>query len=75
MFDEVKGYNPSDVNSIERYAVQLENKPFFEVVQSKGNLPSDAVMDYAVVIGKGIGLKQPVIIQLNDAKYIKNRVL
>lgn len=26
---------------------------------------------HAVVIGKGIGLKQPVIIQLNDAKYLK----
>lgn len=26
---------------------------------------------HAVVIGKGIGLKQPVIIQLNDAKYLR----
>jgi len=26
---------------------------------------------HAVAIGKGVGLKQPVIIQLNDAKYIK----
>lgn len=26
---------------------------------------------HAIVMGKGIGLKQPVIIQLNDAKYIQ----
>ena len=26
---------------------------------------------HAVVIGKGVGLKQPVIVQLNDAKYLK----
>ena len=26
---------------------------------------------HAVAIGKGVGLKQPVIIQLNDAKYLK----
>lgn len=27
------GYDPSDAKSIERFAVQLENKSFFEVVQ------------------------------------------
>jgi hypothetical protein len=26
---------------------------------------------HAVVIGKGIGLKQPVILQLNDMKYLQ----
>ena len=28
---------------------------------------------HAVVIGKGIGLKQPVIIQLNDMKFLQNK--
>ena len=26
---------------------------------------------HAIVIGKGIGLKQPIIIQLNDMQYLK----
>ena len=26
---------------------------------------------HAVVIGKGIGLKQPIILQLNDMKYLQ----
>lgn len=47
------GYDPSDANSIENYAVQLENKTFFEVVQEKGNLPSEAVMEYANRFRKG----------------------
>lgn len=47
------GYDPSDANSIERYAVQLENKTFFEIVQSKENLPSAAVKAYANKFRKG----------------------
>lgn len=47
------GYDPTDAKSIEKYAVQLENKTFLEVVQESGNLPSDAVMEYANRLRKG----------------------
>ncbi|SDW39331.1 DNA mismatch repair protein MutH [Lachnospiraceae bacterium KHCPX20] len=53
MFDEKLGYDPADAKSIEKYAVQLENKTFLEVVQESGNLPSDAVMEYANRFRKG----------------------
>ena len=53
MFDKLKGYDPSDVKSIENFAVQLENKTFFEIVKSKENLHSEAVMAYANKFRKG----------------------
>ena len=53
MFDEKLGYDSTDAKSIEKYAVQLENKTFLEVVQESGNLPSDAVMEYANRFRKG----------------------
>lgn len=34
--DKTLGYDPANAESIEQYAVQLENKTFFEVVQEKG---------------------------------------
>lgn len=53
MFDKAKGYDPSDVKSIEDYATQLENKTFLEVLQSKENISSDAAKDYANKSRKG----------------------
>ena len=34
MFDKLKGYDPSDVKSIENFAVQLENKTFLLYIMS-----------------------------------------
>ena len=47
------GYDPRDAKSIERYAEQLENKTFYEVVENKSNIPSDAVQAYANRLRKG----------------------
>ena len=53
MFNDNLGYNPADPHSIERYALQLENKTFFEVISAKGNIASDAVEAYANKFRKG----------------------
>ncbi len=53
MFNEELGYDPASPESIESYAVQLENKTFLEVVSEKGNLASDAVEAYANKLRKG----------------------
>lgn len=53
MFDKNLGYDPASPESIESYAVQLENKTFLEVVSAKGNVPFDAVEAYANKLRKG----------------------
>lgn len=35
MFNEKLGYDPASVESIEQYAVKLENKTFLDVVTEK----------------------------------------
>lgn len=53
MFDKNLGYDPTNPQSIERYAVQLENKTFLDVVTDKENVSSDAVEAYANKLRKG----------------------
>lgn len=53
MFDKNLGYDPASPESIESYAVQLENKTFLEVVSAKGNVPFDTVEAYANKLRKG----------------------
>lgn len=53
MFDKSLGYDPTNPQSIERYAVQLENKTFLDVVTDKENVSSDAVEAYANKLRKG----------------------
>lgn len=53
MFDEKLGYDPASPESIERYAIQLKEKSFMDVVFEKGNVASDAVEAYANKFRKG----------------------
>lgn len=53
MFDKNLGYDPASPESIESYALYLENKTFLEVVSDKGNISSDAVKAYANKFRKG----------------------
>lgn len=53
MFDAKLGYDPADPESIERYAIQLKEKTFMDVVLEKGNVASDAVVAYANKFRKG----------------------
>lgn len=53
MFDEQLGYDPASPESIERYAVQMENKTFLDIVSAKGNVSSDAIEAYANKLRKG----------------------
>lgn len=46
-------YDPASPESIERYAVQLENKTFQDIIIEKGNVKSDAVEAYANKFRKG----------------------
>ena len=53
MFDKNLGYDPASPQSIESYAIQLENKTFLDVVSAKGDIPSDAIEAYANKFRKG----------------------
>lgn len=53
MFDEKLGYDPASVESIEQYALKLENKTFLEVVTEKGQGNTDAIEAYANKFRKG----------------------
>lgn len=53
MFDEKLGYDPASPESIERFAVKLENKTFLEVIAERGNVPSSAIEAYANKFRKG----------------------
>lgn len=53
MYNEKLGYDPANPASIERYAVQLENKTFLDVVSEKENVNVDAIEAYANKLRKG----------------------
>ncbi len=53
MFNEKLGYDPASVESIEQYAVKLENKTFLDVVTEKGQGNSDTIEAYANKLRKG----------------------
>ena len=53
MFDAKLGYDPTNPESIEQYAIQLKDKTFMDVVIEKGNVASDAVEAYANKFRKG----------------------
>lgn len=53
MFDEKLGYDPASPESIESYALQLEDKTFMEVVATKGHTNEDAIEAYANRLRKG----------------------
>lgn len=36
MFDEEKGYDPADSDSIEKFAMKLQNSTFIDIIKSKG---------------------------------------
>ena len=47
------GYDPANPESIERYAVWLENKTFLDVVKEKENVSEEAIEAYANKLRKG----------------------
>ncbi len=53
MFDKKNGYDPASVESIEKYAAQLENKTFLEVVKEKAHGKTSAIEAYANKLRKG----------------------
>ena len=53
MFDEKLGYDPTNPESIENYAIQLTDKTFMDVILEKNNVMSDAVEAYANKLRKG----------------------
>lgn len=53
MFDEKLGYDPTNPESIEYYAIQLTGKTFMDVILEKNNVMSDAVEAYANKLRKG----------------------
>lgn len=53
MFDKNLGYDPASPESIERFAVQLENKTFLDVVSEKENISAEAIEAYANKFRKG----------------------
>lgn len=53
MFDEKLGYDPASPESIESYALQLEDKTFMEIVAAKGHTNEDAIEAYANRLRKG----------------------
>ena len=52
MFEGNLGYDPTNKDSIEKYAKYLEDKTFLEVMQSKG-IDNHAVSAYANKFRKG----------------------
>ena len=53
VFDEKLGYDPTNPESIENYAIQLTDKTFMDVILEKNNVMSDAVEAYANKLRKG----------------------
>lgn len=53
MYNEKLGYDPASPESIEKFAVQLENKTFYEVVSEKGNASANTLEGYANQLRKG----------------------
>ena len=53
MFNEELGYNPASPESIESYALQLEDKTFMEIIAEKGHTNEDTIEAYANKLRKG----------------------
>ena len=53
MFNEELGYDPACPESIESYALQLEDKTFMEIVAAKGHTNENAIEAYANKLRKG----------------------
>ena len=53
MFDAKLGYDPASPESIESYAIRLEDKTFMDVVVEKGQFHTDAIEAYANKLRKG----------------------
>ncbi len=53
MFDKNLGYDPANPQSIERYAIRLQNKTFLDIVSDKGNISPDIIEAYANKLRKG----------------------
>lgn len=53
MYDEKLGYDSSNPESIEKYAYELVDKTFIEVVEAKGNVNKDVINAYANLSRKG----------------------
>lgn len=53
VFDEILGYDPTNPESIESYAVKLTDRTFMDVILEKENVTSDAVEAYANKLRKG----------------------
>ena len=53
MFNEELGYDPSSPESIESYALQLEDKTLMEIVTEKEHKNEDTIEAYANKLRKG----------------------
>lgn len=53
MFNEELGYDPASPESIESYALQLEDKTFMEIIAEKGHTNEDTIEAYANKLRKG----------------------
>ena len=53
MFNKELGYDPASPESIESYALQLEDKTFMEIIAEKGHTNESAIEAYANKLRKG----------------------
>ena len=53
MFNKKIGYNPASAESIEKYAIQLKNKTFLDVVTENKQVVSETIESYANKLRKG----------------------
>ena len=53
MFNKELGYNPASPESIESYALQLEDKTFMQIIAEKGHTNEDTIEAYANKLRKG----------------------
>lgn len=53
MFNEELDYNPASPESIESYALQLEDKTFVEIIAEKEHTNEDTIEAYANKLRKG----------------------
>lgn len=53
MYDIKKGYDPARPESIEEYALKLQGKTFFNVMEERGNVDRSNIAAYANIFRKG----------------------
>lgn len=53
MYDVKKGYDPAKPESIEEYALKLQGKTFFNVIEERGNVDRSNIVAYANKFRKG----------------------